>query len=312
MRISTGSGADIGSSKQPSTFAMVEAYSEIGRSIIEQQGNDESAGYGEAPLKGPAKKLTAEFGKGFDVRNHLRFMRQFYLAFPIRDALRTELSRTHYRRLSRIPDSDTRMWYMNEGADSRWSTRQLERQINTMFRERLLASEDKQAVSAEIEKSAPGPRPEDITRDPHVLEFPGFSDDAAFRESDLERAQKKPIVEEDRLGFGTFYYQAKRWDPNRTVGRPDVQAFVGALSGKGTSKGLFITTASFSQEARSYAESLRAQKVVLIDGNQLAKLMTEYNVGVSTRTVYEVKALDSNFFEEEEKRLGAYGLACCQ
>lgn len=61
-----------------------------------------------------------------------------------------------------------------------------------MFRERLLASKNKQAVSAEIEKSAPGPRPEDIIRDPHVLEFPGFSDDAAFRESDLERAQKKP------------------------------------------------------------------------------------------------------------------------
>lgn len=166
-------------------------------------------------------------------------MRQFYLAFPIRDALRTELSWTHYRRSSRIPDSDARIWYMNECADSHWRTRQ------------------------------------------------------------LERAQKKPIVKEDRLGFGTFYYQAKRWDPNRTVGRPDVQAFVGALSGKGTSKGLFITTASFSQEAGSYAESLRAQKVVLIDGNQLAKLMIEYNVGVSTRTAYEVKALDSDFFEDE-------------
>ncbi len=107
------------------------------------------------------------------------------------------------------------------------------------------------------------------------------------------------IVKEDRLGFGAIYYQAKRWDPNRTVGRPDVQAFVGALSGKGASKGLFITTASFSQEARRYAESLHAQKVVLIDGNQLAKLMIEYNVGVSTRAVYEVKALDSDFFEDE-------------
>ena len=115
-------------------------------------------------------------------------MRQFYLAFPIRNALRTELSWTHYRRLSRIADADARMWYMNECADSRWSTRQLERQVNTMFRERLLASKDKEAVSVEIQKSAPAKRPEDIIRDPYVLEFLGFSDDAAFRESDLEQA----------------------------------------------------------------------------------------------------------------------------
>ena len=107
------------------------------------------------------------------------------------------------------------------------------------------------------------------------------------------------IVKEDRLGFGAIYYQAKRWDPNRTVGRPDVQAFVGALSGKGASKGLFITTAKFSQEARSYAEALHAQRVVLIDGTGLASLMIDYGVGVSTRAVYEVKTLDTDFFEEE-------------
>lgn len=77
---------------------------------------------------------------------------------------------------------------MNECADSRWSTRQLERQINTMFRGRLLASKDKETVAQEIQKSAPGHRPEDIIRDPYVLEFLGFSDDAAFRESDLEQA----------------------------------------------------------------------------------------------------------------------------
>lgn len=77
---------------------------------------------------------------------------------------------------------------MNECADSRWSTRQLERQINTMFRERLLASKDKEAVTQEIQESAPARRPEDIIRDPYVLEFLGFSDDATFRESDLEQA----------------------------------------------------------------------------------------------------------------------------
>ena len=168
-------------------FAMVEAYWEIGHSIVEEQGGKERAEYGEALLQGLAERLTADFGKGFDARE-LRKMRQFYLSFPIRDALRPELSWTHYRRLSRIPDSEARMWYMNECAESHWSTRQLERQINTMFRERLLASKDKEAVSAEIQKSAPARRPEDIIRDPYVLEFLGFSDDAAFRESDLEQA----------------------------------------------------------------------------------------------------------------------------
>lgn len=112
-------------------LAMVEAYWEIGRSIVEQQGGEERAEYGEEPIEGLAERLTLDFGKGFDARN-LRFMRQFYLAFPIRNALRTELSWTHYRRLSRIADPDARAWYMNECADSKWSTRQLERQINSI------------------------------------------------------------------------------------------------------------------------------------------------------------------------------------
>ena len=168
-------------------FAMVEAYREIGRSIVEEQGGEERAGYGEALLQGLAERLTADFGKGFDARE-LRKMRQFHLSFPIRGALRPELSWSHYRRLMRVADSDDRTWYMNECAESHWSTRQLERQINTMFRERLLASKDKEVVATEIQKSAPAKRPEDIIRDPYVLEFLGFSDDAAFRESDLEQA----------------------------------------------------------------------------------------------------------------------------
>lgn len=120
-------------------FAMVEAYWEIGRSIVRQQGGAERAEYGEALIDSLAARLTADYGKGF-TRANLRNMRQFYLAFPIRHALRSELSWTHYRRLMRIPDAEARTWYMNECAKSGWSTRQLERQINTMFRERLLAS----------------------------------------------------------------------------------------------------------------------------------------------------------------------------
>lgn len=106
------------------------------------------------------------------------------------------------------------------------------------------------------------------------------------------------VVREDRLGFGTICYQAKRWDPQRTVGRPEVQAFVGALSGKGVSKGLFITTARFSKDARKYAEGLLGQTVVLVDGSALAGLMIDYGVGVSTRQVYEIKAVDTDFFDE--------------
>lgn len=139
-------------------FAMVEAYWEIGKSIVEEQGGEERARYGEALLKGLATRLTTDFGKGFDTSN-LRNMRQFYLAFPIRDALRHELNWTHYRRLSRIPDPEARTWYMNECADSRWSTRQLERQINTMFRERLLASKDKETVAQENPKERPRSSP---------------------------------------------------------------------------------------------------------------------------------------------------------
>ena len=92
-----------------------------------------------------AKALTAEFGKGFDASN-LRYMRQFYQAFPICDALRHELSWTHYRRLLRVDNDHARHWYMNESAHQNWSSRALERQINTLYYERLLASRDRSTV----------------------------------------------------------------------------------------------------------------------------------------------------------------------
>ena len=107
------------------------------------------------------------------------------------------------------------------------------------------------------------------------------------------------IVKEDRLGFDNIYYQAKRWDLDRTVSRPDLQAFVGALSGKGASKGLFITTASFSRGAREYAEGLKSQRLVLVDGKALAGMMIDYGVGVSTVATYSVRSLDSDFFADE-------------
>lgn len=106
------------------------------------------------------------------------------------------------------------------------------------------------------------------------------------------------IVKEDKLGFDSIYYQAKRWEPSRTVSRPDIQAFVGALSGKGASRGLFITTAKFSSGAQCYVRELHSQKVVLVDGRMLADLMIDYGVGVSVKSTFDVKEIDSDFFEE--------------
>lgn len=107
------------------------------------------------------------------------------------------------------------------------------------------------------------------------------------------------IIREDKLGFSLIYIQAKRWDCDKTVGRPEIQKFVGALAGQGASKGLFITTARFTKEARQYAEKQHTTKVVLVDGQTLAKLMIEYNLGVSTEAAYEMKRMDSDFFAED-------------
>lgn len=105
------------------------------------------------------------------------------------------------------------------------------------------------------------------------------------------------IIDEDRLGLDTIYVQAKKWDTSSTVGRPDVQKFVGALQGQRAKKGIFITTARFSAEARSYVSSIDI-KVVLIDGARLAELMIDHGVGVSTRTIYELNEIDSDYFGE--------------
>ena len=89
-----------------------------------------------------------------------------------------------------------------------------------------------------------------------------------------------------------------RWKPDSIVGRPEIQKFLGALAGQGASKGIFITTSQFSKEAISFAAKQLHSKIVLVNGKQLAKLMIEYNLGVSTVAVYKVKRLDSDFFNE--------------
>ena len=103
------------------------------------------------------------------------------------------------------------------------------------------------------------------------------------------------IIKEDKLGLDTIYVQAKRW--KGVVGRPEIQKFAGALLGQKASKGVFITTSSFTKEAVEYASSVD-RKVVLIDGEKLATLMIEHNVGISTVRTYEIKRIDSDYFEE--------------
>lgn len=104
------------------------------------------------------------------------------------------------------------------------------------------------------------------------------------------------IIKEDKLGLDVIYVQAKRWDG--TVGRPEVQKFAGALQGQRANKGVFITTSSFTRDAIEYATAINS-KIILIDGQQLASLMIDHNVGVSTVGMYELKRLDNDYFEGE-------------
>ena len=107
------------------------------------------------------------------------------------------------------------------------------------------------------------------------------------------------VIKEDQLGFSQIYIQAKQWAVDQTVGKPEIQKFVGALQGQQAQKGLFITTAKFSSGALQYANNLLGVKVVLVDGSALMKLMIKHGVGVSIEQVYEVKKIDSDFFAEE-------------
>jgi len=169
-------------------FAMVESYWLIGQQIVEHEQHGEArADYGKGLLKELARRLTVDFGKGFDERE-LRKMRQFYQVFKIRDTLRPELTWSHYRRLISVENEQARIWYMNEAADSVWSTRQMDRQISTLYYERLLASKDKAAVVAEAKQKMSELKPEQFIHDPFVLEFLNLKDYPALRESDIEQA----------------------------------------------------------------------------------------------------------------------------
>ena len=167
--------------------AMVQTYWHIGRLIVEdEQQGDARAEYGKQQLEQLSARLTDEFGKGFDVTN-LRSMRRFYQAFPIRDAVRLELSWTHYRYLIRIDNPSAREWYAQETITQGWSARALERQIGVLYYERLLASKERLPVEAEAKAhtEALQMNPKDYLRDPYILDFLNL-DSRSYQEADLE------------------------------------------------------------------------------------------------------------------------------
>ncbi len=207
-------------------FLMVEAYWNIGRIIVEEeQKGKKRADYGRFLIKELSDKLTKDFGKGFTESN-VKYFRLFYLSYPIRHALRDELehsnlhalsgesvtskkvihhatrhesielknylrpelSWTHYRILLKLEKEKARLFYMNEAANSNWSTRELDRQINSLLFERLSLSKNKKAVLRMANKGQIVNKPNDLVKDPYVLEFLGLETLEKYYEADLEKA----------------------------------------------------------------------------------------------------------------------------
>lgn len=175
--------------QQAVNSAMVQGYWEVGRLIVEHEQQGQSrAEYGRQQLQSLSQQLTSRLGKGFDVTN-LRHMRRFYQAFPIRDALRPELSWTHYRTLLRLENPAARSWYTQEAINQSWSARALERQIGTLYYERLLASQNKALVQQEADQLTQplAETAQDYLRDPYILDFLNLPH-VSWRESELEQA----------------------------------------------------------------------------------------------------------------------------
>jgi len=171
-------------------FTMVEAYWNVGRMIVEEeQRGEKRAEYGANLIKDLSIRLVSEFGKGYSEPS-LWNMRQFYQRFPILSTLRRELTWSHYKSLIRIGNEPARSWYLKEAAEQNWSVRALQRQINSLYYERLLMSRNEESVIKEMrQKTEPlAPTPQDFIKDPYVLEFLGIPDPYKFHEAELEQA----------------------------------------------------------------------------------------------------------------------------
>lgn len=172
--------------------AMVQAYWHVGKLIVEAQGGEERATYGDDLIKRISERLTKEFGKGFSARN-LRNMRQFFISYPIWQTVSAKLSWSHYLQLIKVTNNKAREYYTEEATEGNWSTRQLERQIATQYYERLLSTHrDSSEVEEMIKKNLPAIPdkfdPLTLVHDPFILEFVGAKEDVIWQESELESA----------------------------------------------------------------------------------------------------------------------------
>ena len=169
-------------------FCRVQMYWKLGKRIFEEeQHGKKRADYGAYIVKSLAEKLEAEYGSGFSKRQ-LEFCRQFYNIFPIANALRSQLNWSQYRMLIQISDPDKREYYELEAVNNSWNGRELERQINSQLYERLLLSNDKESVLAVARKERIPETPQEVIKDPMILEFVGLKMNSAFYETDLEGA----------------------------------------------------------------------------------------------------------------------------
>ena len=170
--------------------AMVDAYWNVGREIVEKQGGAERSKYGDGLIERLALKLTAEFGRGYTSTN-LKYMRLVYQAFPNRHTLCDQLTWSHYRTLACIEKAEARQFYFEECAKSGWSVRDLQRQVSTHFYERLVRNHvDLRKASALVKRTEV--QPKDIVRSPAILEFAGVAP-GEYLESDLERGLIKHL-----------------------------------------------------------------------------------------------------------------------
>ncbi|QLB19686.1 PDDEXK nuclease domain-containing protein [Mannheimia granulomatis] len=171
--------------------AMVEAYWKIGERIVQEEQNGQSrAEYGKEIIKNLSAELTAEFGKGFTERN-LRNFRQFYLEFTDLNMWKSMISKltwTHFQRVLKVTNPQARHYYLKEAAENSWSVRTLDRNISTLYYDRLLASQDKALVEQEMKEKTATLQASDFIKSPTVLEFLNLPASMAYSEADLEKA----------------------------------------------------------------------------------------------------------------------------
>ena len=171
--------------------AMVEAYWEIGRRIVEEeQSGRERAEYGKEIIKNLSKELTEEFGKGFGERN-IRNIRQFYILFSDYEkwkSLISKLTWTHIQKVLRVSDEKARIFYLTEAAENMWSVRTLDRNISTLYYNRIVASIDKKIVENEMKEKTKKLQAEEFIKNPVVLEFLDLPTNMSYTENELEKA----------------------------------------------------------------------------------------------------------------------------